>query len=26
MGPPAGTAWTDEYASILPHLIWANFL
>ncbi len=26
MGEPEGEAWTDEYASILPHLIWAHFL
>ncbi|HSG54288.1 MAG TPA: hypothetical protein VLA45_02455, partial [Paracoccaceae bacterium] len=26
MGEPQGKAWTDEYASILPHLIWAHFL
>ena len=23
---PAGTVWTDDYASILPHLTWRNFL
>jgi hypothetical protein len=26
LGEPKGGTWTDEYASILPHLIWANFL
>jgi hypothetical protein len=26
LGDPAGTVWTDEYASILPHLIWSQFL
>ena len=23
---PKGAEWTDEYASILPHLIWSHFL
>jgi hypothetical protein len=26
LGAPQGTVWTDEYASILPHLIWSHFL
>jgi hypothetical protein len=26
LGPPRGQVWTDEYGSILPHLIWRNFL
>ena len=26
LAEPKGAEWTDEYASILPHLIWANFL
>ncbi len=26
LGAGKGDVWTDEYASILPHLIWANFL
>lgn len=26
LGEPRGEAWTDEYASILPHLMWRNFL
>jgi SAM-dependent methyltransferase len=26
LGEPKGGTWTDEYASILPHLIWTNFL
>ncbi|RPF71370.1 fused MFS/spermidine synthase [Aurantiacibacter spongiae] len=24
--PPEGRAWTDDYASILPYLVWENFL
>ncbi len=26
LGNPRGKVWTDEYGSILPHLIWRNFL
>ncbi len=26
LGEPKGAAWTDEYASILPHLMWRHFL
>ena len=26
LGEPEGAVWTDEYASILPHLIWSRFL
>ncbi len=26
LGTPKGKVWTDEYGSILPHLIWRNFL
>lgn len=26
LAEPKGAEWTDEYASIMPHLIWANFL
>ena len=26
LSPPRGRAWSDEYASILPFLIWENFL
>ncbi|KLI64764.1 fused MFS/spermidine synthase [Aurantiacibacter marinus] len=24
--PPEGPVWTDDYASILPYLVWENFL
>ena len=26
LGKPAGRVWTDDYASILPHLTWRRFL
>lgn len=26
LGEPRGAVWTDEYASILPYLIWSHFL
>jgi SAM-dependent methyltransferase len=26
LGRPAGLVWTDDYASILPHLTWRKFL
>jgi spermidine synthase len=26
LGKPAGLVWTDDYASILPHLTWRKFL
>lgn len=26
LGPPSDTVWRDDYASILPHIIWSNFL
>ena len=25
LGPPASSVWRDDYASILPHIIWSNF-
>jgi SAM-dependent methyltransferase len=26
LGPPARSVWRDDYASILPQIIWSNFL
>ncbi|APE27539.1 spermidine synthase [Aurantiacibacter gangjinensis] len=26
LAPPEGPVWTDDYASILPYLVWENFL
>jgi SAM-dependent methyltransferase len=26
LGPPAPTVWRDDYASILPQIMWSNFL
>ncbi len=26
LAPPEGRVWTDDYASILPYLVWENFL
>ena len=26
LGPPAKSVWRDDYASILPYIIWSNFL
>ncbi|TIX49305.1 hypothetical protein E5222_15730 [Alteraurantiacibacter aquimixticola] len=26
LGDPKGRVWTDDYASILPHLMWGSFL
>ena len=26
LAPPEGPVWTDDYASVLPYLVWENFL